>query len=57
MRLVEYVERIGEMRNPYRILAEKLEGKRPVGSPRHGWKEIDIRDQVGTSAQDSCGLG
>jgi hypothetical protein len=39
-----YVARMGKMKNSYRILAAKLEGKRSVGSPRHGWKKIDIRD-------------
>jgi hypothetical protein len=44
MRLAGYVARMGEMRNPYRILAGKLEGKKSVGSRRHDRKEIDIRD-------------
>jgi hypothetical protein len=27
----------GEKRNVYRLLVEKLEGKRPLGRPRRGW--------------------
>jgi hypothetical protein len=33
---------MGEMRNVYRILARKLEWKRPLGRCRHRW-ENDIR--------------
>jgi hypothetical protein len=28
------------MRNPYKILVRNLEGKRPVGRPRHRWRPI-----------------
>jgi hypothetical protein len=28
---------MGETRNAYRILVEKLEGKRPLGRPRRRW--------------------
>jgi hypothetical protein len=28
---------MGEMQNAYRILAEKLEGKSPLETPRHRW--------------------
>jgi hypothetical protein len=28
---------MGEKRNMYRILVGKLEGKRPLGRPRHRW--------------------
>jgi hypothetical protein len=28
---------IEEMRNSYSILVRKLEGKRPLGRPRHKW--------------------
>jgi hypothetical protein len=34
MRWAGYVARMGEMRNAYRILVEKPEGKRPLGRPR-----------------------
>ena len=35
----------GGSRGVYRVLAEKLEGKRPLGRPRHRWKDnikIDV---------------
>jgi hypothetical protein len=35
MRWARHVARMGEKRNAYRILAEKPEGKRPLGRPRH----------------------
>jgi hypothetical protein len=38
MRRAGYVTRLGEMRNAYRILVGKSEGKRPLGRPRHKWE-------------------
>jgi hypothetical protein len=35
MRWAGRVARMGEKRNAYRILVGKLEGKRPLGRPRH----------------------
>jgi hypothetical protein len=37
MRWAGYVARIGEKRNPYRILVGMLEEKRPLGRPRCRW--------------------
>jgi hypothetical protein len=36
MRWEEFVARMGEMRNAFRILVDKLEGKR---SPRRSWED------------------
>jgi hypothetical protein len=37
MRWAGHVARMGEKRNAYMILAEKLEGRRRVGRPRRRW--------------------
>jgi hypothetical protein len=37
MRLAGHVAQTGEMRNAYRILVRKPEGKRPLGRPRLWW--------------------
>jgi hypothetical protein len=34
-----HVARKGEERNSYRISVRNLEGKRPLGSPRHRWED------------------
>jgi hypothetical protein len=37
---------MGEMKNTYRILVLKLEGKRPFGRPRRRWEDnikIDLK--------------
>jgi len=50
------ITRMGEIRNIYKIMAGKSEGKRPLGRPRCRWNDnikLDLRrDKVG-----SCGLG
>jgi hypothetical protein len=38
MRWAGYVARMGEMRNTYRILVGKPEGKKQLGRPRHKWE-------------------
>jgi hypothetical protein len=38
---------MGEMTNVYKILVGKHEGKRPLGKPRHKWKDnirMDLRE-------------
>jgi len=38
--------RAWEMRNAYKILVGKSEGKRPLRRPRHGWEDnirMDLR--------------
>jgi hypothetical protein len=44
MRRVGHVAHMGEMRNAYRILVRKPEGKRPFRRPRCGWKHNIRRD-------------
>jgi hypothetical protein len=39
MKCVGLVVCIGEMRNVYRILVGKLEGKLPLRRPRHRWED------------------
>jgi len=41
-----HVERMGEVRNAYRVLVGKLEGKGPRVRPRHIWEDnirMDLR--------------
>jgi len=40
--LAGHVARTGEIRNGYKILVSKPEGKRPFGRPRCRWED-DIR--------------
>jgi len=42
MRWAGHVTRMGEIRNSYKILIEKPEGKRPLWRPRRRW-EHNIR--------------
>ena len=52
-----YVVHMGEERGVYRVLLGKLEGKRPLGRPRHRW--VDIRmdlQEVGCGYMDWIGL-
>jgi len=47
MRWVGHVACTGEMRNVYKILVGKSEGKRPLGRPRHRWEDnirMDLRE-------------
>ena len=39
MRWAGHVERMGERRGVYRVVVGKLEGKRPIGRPRHRWED------------------
>jgi hypothetical protein len=39
IRRTRRVERMGEMRNAYKILIGNPEGKRPLGKPRHRWRD------------------
>jgi hypothetical protein len=58
MRWAEQVARMGEGRVVYRILVGKPEGKRPLGRPRHRWKdniEMDLQT-VGCGGMDRIEL-
>jgi hypothetical protein len=46
MRLAGHVARIGEKRNAYRLLVERPEEKRPLGTPRRRWVD-NIRTDLG----------
>jgi hypothetical protein len=39
LRWVGHVARMGEKRNGYRFLVGKPEGNRPLGRPRHRWRD------------------
>jgi hypothetical protein len=39
MRWAGQVARMGERRGAYRILVGRLEGRRPLGTPRRGWED------------------
>jgi len=43
----------GERRGAYRILEQKPDGKKPLGSPRHRWEDIKINlQEVGWRGMD-----
>jgi hypothetical protein len=47
MTWVGHVACVGERRGVYRILVGKLEGKRPLGRPRHRWEDnikMDLKE-------------
>jgi len=38
---------MGQMRNPYKLLSHKREGKTTLSRPRHGWEDnirFDVRE-------------
>ena len=39
MRWVGHVARLGDRRGVYRLSVEKLEGRGPLGRPRHRWED------------------
>jgi hypothetical protein len=46
-RWARHVAHTGEERGVYRVLVGRLEGKRPLGKPRHRWEEnikMDLRE-------------
>jgi hypothetical protein len=47
MKLTGHVARMGEMRNAFKILVDKPEGKRPLGRTRYKWDyniRMDLRE-------------
>jgi hypothetical protein len=58
MRWAGHVARMGEMRNAYRLLVGKPEGKRPLGRPRRRWMDNIRMDlgEVGWGDVDWIGL-
>jgi hypothetical protein len=51
---------MGEIRNAYRILVGKPEGKRPLGRPRRVWEDnikMDLRERMGWYGLDWSGSG
>jgi len=57
---VGHVARTGEMRNAYKILVGKPEGKRPFGRPRSGWEDnfkTSLRGLVRVDVLDSPDSG
>ena len=54
MRWAGHVARMGKGRGVYRVLVEKLEGKRPLGRPRRRWDnnmKMDLQE-VGCEGMD-----
>jgi hypothetical protein len=45
------VARMGDMRNVYKILVGKPEGKRPLGRPLHRWEDY-IRMDLGETGRE-----
>ena len=58
MRWGGHVARMGEVREVYRVLVGKPEGKRPLGRPRHRWVDNIRTDlqEVGCGYMDWIGL-
>jgi hypothetical protein len=53
MSWTRHVARMEEKRNAYRLLVEKLEGKRPLGRPRRRWLDNRFfRDRLGRCGMD-----
>jgi hypothetical protein len=60
MRWVGHVERVGERRGVYRILARKAERKRPLVRPRRRWEDnikMDLQDGMWGYGLDRVGSG
>jgi hypothetical protein len=54
LRWVGHIEDMGDMKNAYKILVGKPEGKRPLGTPRRRWEgniKMDHR-KIGLKGSD-----
>ena len=56
MTWVGHVAHTGERRGIYRFLVGKLEGKRPLGRPRHRWEDIIKMDLQEVACVDMDGI-
>jgi hypothetical protein len=58
MRRAGHVARMGEKKNVYRLLVRTPEGERPLGRPRHRWRDNIKMDllEIGLSVVDWIGL-
>jgi hypothetical protein len=57
MRWEGHAAHMGEMRNVYKILVGKPEGRRQFGRPRHRWEDNIRMDRVRSCELDSAGSG
>jgi hypothetical protein len=53
MKWARHAERMGEIKNAYKILVGKPEGKRPFGRPRRRWDDnIKMARDIGLEGVD-----
>jgi hypothetical protein len=61
IKLAGLIARMAEMKNEYRILVRKPEGRRPLGRIRRGWEAQNYNgsweNRVGSCRKDASGSG